>query len=88
MSEDWLEKIFSGLGWNLNSWLKSLIKTLFLLLIVFVMIILIYARLERQFINRLAAHRRIMREVPHMPPGYSPPPKYGETNTNLKNENE
>ena len=35
MLKDWLGKIFSKLRWNLSSWIQSIIKTLFLLLLVF-----------------------------------------------------
>ena len=76
--------MFNKLGWNLSSWIQSIIKTLFLLLIVFLMIMLVYACLKKQFINRTAVNRMIMREVPTSPPRYSPPPpNYVETNRHV-----
>ena len=47
MPEAWIDKIFSGLGWNLSSCIKSLIGTLFILLVVFLMIVLIYSCLKK-----------------------------------------
>ena len=48
MQESWIDKIFSGLGWNLGSWVKSLISTALVLLIIFSTIILIYYCLRKQ----------------------------------------
>ncbi|XP_056217422.1 uncharacterized protein LOC130159631 [Falco biarmicus] len=79
MSEDWLGKIFNKLGWNLSSWIQSIIRTLFLLLVVFLMSMLIYACLKKQFTNRIAVSRMIMREVPTISPRHDPLPKYVET---------
>ena len=83
MSEDWLGKLFKGLGWNLSYWLQSIIKTLFLLLIVFLMIMLLYNCLKKQFANKIAVNCMIMSEVPTILPRYSPspPPRYTEANT-------
>jgi len=41
LEENWLDKIFNGLGWNLSSWVKSLISTGLHLLIVFLVILFI-----------------------------------------------
>ena len=79
MSEDWFGKIFNKLGWNLSSWIQSIIKTLFLLLVVLLMSMLVYACLKKQFTNRIAVNRMIMREVPTISPRYDPSPKYVET---------
>lgn len=49
------------------------------------MIMLTYACLKRQFTDRIAVNHMIMREVPIIPPEYSPPPKYTETNINFEN---
>ncbi|XP_055650001.1 uncharacterized protein LOC129783700 [Falco peregrinus] len=72
------ENFFNKLGWNLSSWIQSIIKTLFLLLIVFLMIMLVYACLKKQFTNRISVNR--MREVPTIPSRHSPPRQYAETN--------
>jgi len=47
LEENWLDKIFNGLGWNLSSWVKSLISTGLHLLIIFLLILLIYYCLKR-----------------------------------------
>lgn len=47
VQQNWMHKIFKGLGWNLSSWIKSLINTAIVLLIIFFMITLIYYCLKR-----------------------------------------
>jgi len=41
LEDNWLDQIFSGFGWNLSSWVKSLISTGLHLLIVFLVILFI-----------------------------------------------
>jgi len=60
MQENWLNKIFNGLGWNLSFWVKSLISTGLLLLTVFLVILLIYYCSKRELTNKTAFNRMII----------------------------
>ncbi|XP_040977460.1 uncharacterized protein LOC121232958 [Aquila chrysaetos chrysaetos] len=80
MQESWIDKIFKGLGWNLSSWIKSLISTVLTLLIIFLMIILIYYFLKKQITRKTSFNRMIIQAVarqqngqsiPEFPPAYS-----------------
>ena len=63
MQENWLDKIFNGLGWNINSWVKSLIGTGQLLLVVILIILLIYYCLKKKLTNRTAFNRMIIQAM-------------------------
>ena len=63
LEENWLDKIFSGLGCNLSSWVKSLISTELHLLIAFLVILLIYYCLKKELTNKPAANRMIIQTV-------------------------
>jgi len=84
LQENWLDKIFNGLGWNIISWVKSLISTGLLLLVVVVVVMLIYYCLKRELTNRTAFNRKIIQAVvKRQNPGESavtPPPPCSEMN--------
>ncbi|XP_063258148.1 uncharacterized protein LOC134552909 [Prinia subflava] len=48
LATSWLGKIFEGLGWNVSSWIKSILENLIILLIIFLVIWLVYRILKRE----------------------------------------
>ena len=54
-----------------------------MLLILFLMIMLLYSCLKKQIMRKTAFNRTVMRQVPTIPPAYSEPPAYNETETTL-----
>ena len=63
MQENWPDKIFNGLGWNISSWVKSLIGTGLLLLVVVLIILLIYYCLKKELTSRTAFNRMIIQAI-------------------------
>jgi len=91
MQENWLDKIFNGLGWNISSWVKSFISTGLLLLVVVLVVVLICYCLKRELTNRTAFNRKIIQAVvKRQNPGESaatPPPPCSEMNELLNEYN-
>ena len=83
--QNWLGAIFEGLGLHLRGWVKSLLQTLFLLLIVFLMLWLMCICMRREMVRTIAWNRRVMGvlaknhekdEAIEMSAPHTPPPPY------------
>ncbi|TRZ18414.1 hypothetical protein HGM15179_008655 [Zosterops borbonicus] len=73
LATTWLDKIFNKLGWNVSSWVKSILENLIILLIIFLVIWLAFRILKREIQKRTSWNRTIMKtltrdKTPHPAP--------------------
>lgn len=88
MTTSWLDKIFSG--WNISNWVKSLLETIIILVIVGVLIWLTFIMLKSLILRKTTWNRTVMQTIarqmePH--PQYPPPASnnFGFQRKNLRN---
>ncbi|XP_063252425.1 MLV-related proviral Env polyprotein-like [Prinia subflava] len=67
LATSWLGKIFEGLGWNVSSWIKSILENLIILLIIFLVIWLVYRILKREIQKKASWNRTIMKALARNP---------------------
>lgn len=61
MTTSWLDKIFSG--WNISNWVKSLLETIIILVIVGVLIWLTFIMLKSLILRKTTWNRTVMQTI-------------------------
>lgn len=84
IEQDWLEVIFEGLGLHLQGWVKSLLQTITLLLIGFIVLWLMYICIRREIAKSSAWNRRIMGILTKEHSQHPTPPPYSRGAFELK----
>ncbi|XP_059347666.1 uncharacterized protein LOC132086202 [Ammospiza nelsoni] len=67
LATSWLGKIFKGLGWNVSSWIKSIIESVIILLIVFLAIWLVFSILKGEIQKKTSWNQRIIKALTRDP---------------------
>lgn len=67
LTTSWLGKIFKGLGWNVSSWIKSIIESVIILLIVFLAIWLVYSILKGEIQKKTSWNQKIIKALTRDP---------------------